>query len=79
MLFLQIGAGTGGSITGISYKIKEHCPDAVIVGIDPYGSILALPETLNETNVTFYEVFTSEIDLISFAEVKIPCFCHNDI
>lgn len=21
------GAGTGGSITGISYKLKEHCPD----------------------------------------------------
>ncbi|XP_055298225.1 cystathionine beta-synthase [Sitodiplosis mosellana] len=51
-----VGAGTGGSITGISYKIKEHNPDAVIVGIDPFGSILALPETLNESDVTFYEV-----------------------
>lgn len=51
-----VGAGTGGTITGISYKIKEHCPDAVIVGVDPLGSILALPETLNESDVTFYEV-----------------------
>lgn len=36
-----IGAGTGGTITGIARKIKEQCPRVRIVGADPYGSILA--------------------------------------
>lgn len=36
-----MGAGTGGTITGVSRKIKESCPHAIIVGADPEGSILA--------------------------------------
>ena len=36
-----IGAGTGGTITGVARKLKEHNPDCVIVGVDPVGSILA--------------------------------------
>ena len=27
-----------------------------MVGVDPEGSILAMPETMNKTDVTFYEV-----------------------
>lgn len=50
------GAGTGGSITGISKKVKERCPGCVVVGVDPEGSILSQPESLNETDVSFYEV-----------------------
>jgi len=40
-------AGTGGTITGIARKLKEKVPNVKIVGVDPDGSILALPETLN--------------------------------
>lgn len=47
---------TGGSITGIGIKIKEHCPKCEIVGIDPEGSILSQPDELNKSDVTFYEV-----------------------
>lgn len=36
-----IGAGTGGTITGIAKRIKEAKPDCIIVGVDPVGSILA--------------------------------------
>ncbi len=36
-----MGAGTGGTITGVARKIKEVCPKAIIVGADPEGSILA--------------------------------------
>ncbi len=36
-----IGAGTGGTITGVARKIKEAAPSCVIVGADPIGSILA--------------------------------------
>ena len=42
-----LGAGTGGTISGIGRKIKEKCPDCVVVGVDPLGSILAEPENLN--------------------------------
>eukprot|EP01084_Bolivina_argentea_P034396 63652_1 len=34
--------GTGGTITSIAGKIKERIPSCIIVGIDPYGSILAI-------------------------------------
>lgn len=51
-----ICAGTGGTITGISRRIKETLPNCKIVGVDPKGSILAQPDSLNETDVQFYEV-----------------------
>eukprot|EP00486_Rosalina_sp_Unknown_P002028 CAMPEP_0201565414 /NCGR_PEP_ID=MMETSP0190_2-20130828/4517_1 /ASSEMBLY_ACC=CAM_ASM_000263 /TAXON_ID=37353 /ORGANISM="Rosalina sp." /LENGTH=454 /DNA_ID=CAMNT_0047982865 /DNA_START=334 /DNA_END=1698 /DNA_ORIENTATION=+ len=40
-------AGTGGTITGIAGKIKEKIPSCIIVGVDPKGSILAQPDTMN--------------------------------
>ncbi|CAL4132001.1 unnamed protein product, partial [Meganyctiphanes norvegica] len=43
------GVGTGGTITGIAKKFKNKVPHCKIVGVDPEGSILALPETLNKS------------------------------
>ena len=34
------GVGTGGTITGISKRLKEKYSNIKIVGVDPYGSIL---------------------------------------
>ncbi|XP_026743191.1 cystathionine beta-synthase-like [Trichoplusia ni] len=51
-----MGAGTCGTISGVAHKIKERCPRCVVVGVDPYGSILAQPEDMNETDVQIYEV-----------------------
>jgi len=48
-----IGAGTGGTVTGIARKMREKCPDCRIVAIDPEGSILADP---SQTETGFYEV-----------------------
>ena len=42
-----IGVGTGGTVTGVAKKLKEKIPKIKIIGIDPIGSILALPEKLN--------------------------------
>lgn len=53
---LIAGTGTGGTIAGIGRKIKEHCPKCQVIGVDPFGSILAQPESLNETTVTGYEI-----------------------
>ncbi|KAF9327543.1 hypothetical protein BG006_009172 [Podila minutissima] len=49
------GAGTGGTITGIARKLKALCPGIIIVGVDPHGSILAQPESLN-TSTEGYKV-----------------------
>ena len=42
---------------GIARKIKEKCPNCIVIGVDPIGSILALPDELNQTSSSgFYEV-----------------------
>ncbi len=46
-----IGAGTGGTITGVGRRIKEANPGAIIVGADPVGSILA-----GDDEIRTYEV-----------------------
>lgn len=51
-----LGAGTGGTVSGVGRKIKEELPECQIVAVDPHGSTLARPEEMNETDVQFYEV-----------------------
>ncbi len=36
-------AGTGGTLTGTAKRLKEVLPDLLVVGVDPWGSILAGP------------------------------------
>jgi cystathionine beta-synthase len=46
-----MGAGTGGSITGVARRLKAVNPDCIIVGADPVGSILG-----GGTEVSTYKV-----------------------
>ena len=46
-----MGAGTGGSITGVAKRLKEVYPDCIVVGADPVGSILG-----GGTDVGTYQV-----------------------
>ncbi|KAI6844735.1 cystathionine beta-synthase [Hortaea werneckii] len=52
------GAGTGGTVTGLSRGVRKAHGDKVkIVAADPHGSILALPASLNdEHNGASYKV-----------------------
>lgn len=62
---LVASAGTGGTICGLARKLKEKCPDCKIVGVDPVGSILAVPEKLNEDKgAGFYEVEGTGYDFL---------------
>jgi len=49
-------AGTGGTLTGISRRLKELNPNIQIVAVDPNGSILAQPEELNKEGIHSYKV-----------------------
>lgn len=53
---MVVSAGTGGTLTGISRKLKELNPEIQVVGVDPNGSILALPESLNSEGIHSYKV-----------------------
>lgn len=44
---IVMSAGTGGTISGTARRLKEVIPNVEVVGVDPEGSILALPESLN--------------------------------
>jgi cystathionine beta-synthase len=35
-----ITAGTGGTLTGVARRLREHNPNVQIIGVDPVGSIL---------------------------------------
>jgi cystathionine beta-synthase len=63
---IVISAGTGGTLTGIARKIKEKCPTCKVVGVDPHGSILALPETLNAAGIHSYLVSDLQSNIPSF-------------
>ncbi|KAK9264752.1 tryptophan synthase beta subunit-like PLP-dependent enzyme [Lipomyces tetrasporus] len=52
---LVAGAGTGGTITGIARALKKRKPDVHVVGVDPVGSILAQPDSLN-SKIKSYKV-----------------------
>jgi cystathionine beta-synthase len=51
-----IGAGTGGTITGVAKRLKEELPEINIIGVDPHGSILAGPG----------EIFTYDVEGIGY-------------
>jgi cystathionine beta-synthase len=49
--YMIMSAGTGGTISGTAKKLKEKIPDVKIVAVDPHGSILAEPDSLNDGSV----------------------------
>lgn len=44
------GVGTGGTITGLAKGLRKHNPNIKVIGADPYGSVLALPQSLNQSH-----------------------------
>jgi cystathionine beta-synthase len=48
--YVIMGVGTGGTITGVSRKLKEKNPNIKVIGVDPPGSILASDDKMNAEN-----------------------------
>jgi len=46
-----IAAGTGGTIAGVSRRIKRELPNCQVIGVDPIGSILAGPGPIHSYKV----------------------------
>lgn len=56
---IVLGAGTGGTITGVGRKIKERCPNCKVIAVIPSGSVYSVfvdPEVTSECGGAFYEV-----------------------
>lgn len=51
--YVVMSVGTGGTISGVSKKLKEKNPNIKIIGVDPHGSILAVPESLNSELISY--------------------------
>mmetsp|Transcript_37917 Transcript_37917/g.118858 ORF Transcript_37917/g.118858 Transcript_37917/m.118858 type:complete len:597 (+) Transcript_37917:137-1927(+) len=63
--YVVIGTGTGGTLTGIARKLKERLPNVKIIAVDPKGSILAIPDSLNdEMRLQSYKVEGTGYDFI---------------
>ncbi|BGP30957.1 cystathionine beta-synthase [Rhodotorula toruloides] len=64
---LVAGAGTGGTLTGLSRRLREANPELVSLGVDPVGSVLARPEELNvlkEGESAIYKVEGTGYDFV---------------
>ncbi|GAA5827340.1 hypothetical protein JCM5353_007548 [Sporobolomyces roseus] len=64
---LVAGAGTGGTISGLSRRLRESNSEMLTLGVDPVGSILARPETLNvmqEGDSPIYKVEGTGYDFV---------------
>ncbi len=57
-----MGAGTGGTVTGVARYLKEKKPEILIIGVDPEGSILG-----GRTEVKTYDVEGIGYDFIPAA------------
>ena len=59
-----MGVGTGGTITGVAKKLKEKSPGTIIVGVDPYGSILGGGNDIHSYHVEGigYDFFPKVLD-----------------
>lgn len=62
--YVVVGAGTGGTVTGIGKKLKERISDVKVVAVDPVGSILADPSV---REIKGYEVEGTGYDFIPAA------------
>jgi len=51
--YVFAAAGTGGTLTGIARAIKEQVPTCKVIGVDPVGSILAMPQSLNDKSESY--------------------------
>ncbi|CAD5231760.1 unnamed protein product [Bursaphelenchus xylophilus] len=56
-----IGAGTGGTVSGVAKRIKEVIPTCKIYGVDPEGSLLADP---SQKEIHGYEVEGTGYDFV---------------
>ena len=64
LAMVVIGAGTGGTITGVAKRLKKEIPDIEIVGVDPIGSILGGGSEVNTYHVEGigYDFFPDVLD-----------------
>ena len=59
-----MGVGTGGTISGVAKRLKEHFPNIEIIGADPYGSILGGGDEVHSYHVEGigYDFFPDTLD-----------------
>lgn len=50
---IVIGAGTGGTISGVAKRLKEKYRNIIVIGVDPIGSILSNASKLDQITALY--------------------------
>ena len=69
--YIFVCAGTGGTVTGLNKYFKEKMPNVKVIGIDPYGSILAYPDELNTEPKLYKQEGIGQSEMPSILERKL--------
>lgn len=67
---LVAGAGTGGTVSGLSKRLQESNPEVFVIGVDPRGSVLARPKELNKLKEGESDQY--KIEGIGYDFVRLP-------
>jgi len=64
-------AGTGGTLAGIAYALKQRLPNLIVVGVDPHGSDLAVPGKIKNASTEYKVVDNSNVSEPKLSKYKV--------
>lgn len=64
-------AGTGGTLAGLAWALKQHNPNIIVIGVDPHGSDLAVEGKIKNASTTHKVVNNSNVSEPKLSAYKV--------